>query len=236
MSSNRDWALTEMMNEAADPARLRRMCDEVFGGVTPLRKADREAREGVVRIAIALLAAGTPPDATTDAIVSASKGARDPEWAADAVRSVIRVADARAVDDKRLREEIPIDVAISAAASYAALIDGRGVPSPELEDLARQLGDEQPNYDEAGRRAMLSVMRLITASGSAPITPSTVGLWASVNSKMGAAALAASSAAPGDSFEGVEYDDDGRLLITISRNGEDRIFVVDDDDDGPALG
>lgn len=229
MKKSRDWALTEMMNEAADPARLRRMCDEIFGGVTPMRKADREAREGVVRIAVTLLSAGTPPDAAISAIVSASKGARDPEWAAAAVRSVIRVADSRAGAQASADDEMPIDRAIAAAASYASVIDGRSAPSQELEDLAREVGGGKPNYDEAGRRAMLAVMRLAFAPGAATITPATLGLWAAVNAKMEAAVLTVAGAAPGERFEDAEYDEYGRLNVSLSRDGQERLFVADED-------
>lgn len=231
MTIDRNWALTEMMNESADPARLQKLSDRVFGN-TPLWKAEREARAATVRMAITLLAAGTPPETATAAIVRATKGERSREWASQMMSSILDLADANALRRGAVTG-MPADAAIRVAASYASLISGTGSPSEELTDLATEVGDGYPNYDEAGRQAMLGVMRLLTEPGAASINKETLRLWSALNAKMESALMAAAEGLDDESFVEAVEGDDGSITVILEREGDGmRAVILDNDPPG----
>lgn len=168
MNKNEKLALVNTMQQIEDQKALRALSDEIFGGVIPMR---REAQDDLVYSAVSLLAAGIPVYRAVDVLHTASTLKKDKPWVETLVARIIEVIaeKAKTIDSP----EIDLNVAFKAAMSYAAVIDGRGNPSPELEQLAQA---KDGDYNRAGTEAMMQVMRFLSEPQKFGLTPETVRL------------------------------------------------------------
>lgn len=223
MKSNVVSALVDMMNDARDPNLLRDMTQKVFGGVIPLRKSDREDHEAVVRIAVTLLSNGISPKVTAEQIVKSTKVRRDAEWTEKAVTGVMQVAQDRA----QHRPANDLDLNLEIAVSYVDVIRGRASPTESLEQAAINHGKGEPDYNAAGRTAMVETLDALMGPQTIELTPNVVRLWAAINAKIEAAARLAADAEKFEDFCGAEVDDNGRVYVNLSnRGGLDRTVEI----------
>lgn len=207
MDKNEKLALVTLMQEVQDQRALQALADKIFDKVVPLH---RKAHDDVVFAAVTLLAAGTPVYRAVDALHTTGKINQDKTWVENLVNRVVDVVREKA---KSLESpEMDLNVALKAAMSYAAVIDGRGNPSPELEQLA-QGGD----YNRAGIEAMMQVMRFLSAPTQFGLTPDTVRLSENLVEHVHNAAR---NALPRDlpreyELTSVQVDDDDVVTATV---------------------
>lgn len=236
MNKNEKLALVNTMQQIEDQKALRALSDEIFGGVIPMR---REAQDDLVYSAVSLLAAGIPVYRAVDVLHTASTLKKDKPWVETLVTRIIEVIAEKA---KTIESpEIDLNVAFKAAMSYAAVIDGRGNPSPELEQLAQA---KDGDYNRAGTEAMMQVMRFLSEPQKFGLTPETVRLSENIaehvhnKAKDAVFHLAPETAAM--EFEGVQVSDDDVITVRVIdgwawKEGEHDIVIYDPHTKDPEL-
>lgn len=201
-------ALIEMMRQVETPEGMDAITREVSGAVVPFSPEERANLAKMTRAAVLLLAGGLSVD---DAVGALSKAVDKPVSGVERVaRAVWRAGEQRALTEKSFEDP---SRTVRIARSYHDMIAGRAGPSEELTEFAISIGGGEPDYNEAGRRAMLGMLDAVLAPVP-HLTSEFVELAAELNRGVERAAMSLVNAGPDDMFGEARTTDKG-VEVTV---------------------